>query len=400
MSNLQITFVVLGIIVIVAIFIYNYWYAIEHTPVKARATEADLSDLTQDRLEPSLRQLSENDEFASSGQEQKMPIAQTSSFEQDPSVSPEVMQGSNSSFYDPLDQKQEPRTTNQSTLTARNHGQTVDEPQEMDALVFSITQILLDTPILGDAALSAQPPTRRVGTKPLTIEGLNLQTQVWEPPRSGAKYSEFQVGVLLANRLGALTEIEFSEFIAKAQAFADAIGGSPDFPDMLHEVARAREVDAFAAQNDAILSFMVIAQRTAWSPGYVNQLAKELGFEKTSSPGRLVVHAARPNSAPVLTLNYDPQAAMANDLDHAPIHEITLTLDVPNVDRSENAFARLRKTVETLAKTMDGIIAAPDGKPLPAMAMDPIATDLEQLYQALDARGIPAGSPAAQKLFS
>jgi hypothetical protein len=43
--------------------------------------------------------------------------------------------------------------------------------------------------------------------------------------------------VQLANRTGPLNEIEFSEFVMKAQAFADAVNGAPDFPDMLEEVA-------------------------------------------------------------------------------------------------------------------------------------------------------------------
>jgi hypothetical protein len=64
-----------------------------------------------------------------------------------------------------------------------------------------------------------------------------------------------QAGVQLANRTGPLNEIEYSEFVMKAQAFADALGGTPDFPDMLQEVARARELDQFASQHDAQLGF-------------------------------------------------------------------------------------------------------------------------------------------------
>ena len=52
--------------------------------------------------------------------------------------------------------------------------------------------------------------------------------------------SAFQVGVQMANRMGALNEIEYSEFVVKAQAFADAVNGAPEFPEMLDEVARAR----------------------------------------------------------------------------------------------------------------------------------------------------------------
>jgi hypothetical protein len=43
--------------------------------------------------------------------------------------------------------------------------------------------------------------------------------------------------VQLANRMGALNNIEFSEFVVKTQAFADAVGGTPSFSDMLEEVA-------------------------------------------------------------------------------------------------------------------------------------------------------------------
>ena len=38
--------------------------------------------------------------------------------------------------------------------------------------------------------------------------------------------------------MGALNEIEFSEFVLKIQHFSDAINGAPEFPDMLDEVAR------------------------------------------------------------------------------------------------------------------------------------------------------------------
>src|SRR3989344_4253240 len=83
--------------------------------------------------------------------------------------------------------------------------------------------------VSGDAALAALPPTRRAGSKPFAIEGLNEANQQWETPAPGQRYQSFQAGVQLANRMGALNEIEFSEFVVKAQAFADAINAAPDF---------------------------------------------------------------------------------------------------------------------------------------------------------------------------
>ena len=110
----------------------------------------------------------------------------------------------------------------------------------MDGLIDVIAPIALEDLVSGDAALAAMPATRRAGSKPFAVEGMNSQTRVWETPAPGQRYEAFQVGVQLANRLGALNEIEFSEFVVKAQGFCDAVNGTPDFPDMLEQVARAR----------------------------------------------------------------------------------------------------------------------------------------------------------------
>ena len=93
----------------------------------------------------------------------------------------------------------------------------------------------------------------------VAIEAFNEQSQQWEIPQPGQRYSAFQAGVQMANRTGALNEIEYSEFVMKAQAFADAINGEPDFPEMLHEVARARELDQLCADLDIQVVLHVVA---------------------------------------------------------------------------------------------------------------------------------------------
>ena len=116
----------------------------------------------------------------------------------------------------------------------------------LDALIDVMASIEIEHPISGEAVLTALPTTRRVGSKLFNLEGLNAETGLWEYPRGSQRYSAFQAGVQLANRMGPLNEIEFSEFVLKTQTFADAINGAPEFPDMLEEVARARELDGFA----------------------------------------------------------------------------------------------------------------------------------------------------------
>ncbi|PQA84404.1 cell division protein FtsZ [Limnohabitans sp. TS-CS-82] len=270
----------------------------------------------------------------------------------------------------------------------------------LDALIDVIAAVEIDHPASGDAALQAMPATRRVGSKLFSLEGLNTETGLWEHPRNGQRYSAFQSGVQLANRTGPLNEIEFSEFVTKTQHFADTINGAPEFPDMLEEVARARELDSFASAHDAQLSFTLKATKAAWSPGYVQQNAARLGFIAGVLPGRMVVPAPVHGLPPILGLTFDSQAAMSEDPTQSAIYELALSLDVPQVDRKEEPYARMIQTAYELARVMDGAISDDNGQPLSETAIGAIARDLLALYDTLDARDLSAGSPQARRLFS
>jgi hypothetical protein len=271
---------------------------------------------------------------------------------------------------------------------------------QIDALIDVIAAIEVDQPVSGDAALAALPATRRVGTKPFNVEGCSQLHGEWEPLFAGRRYSAFQAAVQLANRMGPLNEIEFSEFVVKTQAFADAVNGTATFSDMLEEVARARELDQFANDHDAHLSFTLCARAAAWSPGYIQQHAARLGFVAGVIPGRMVLPSLVQGLPPVLSLTFDSQAAMADDPALSAIREFCLSLDVPQIAREDESFARLRDVIRRLTQEMDGVVTDGAGQVLGDAVLDQIAGDLRQLYDALDLRELSAGSAQARRLFS
>ena len=270
----------------------------------------------------------------------------------------------------------------------------------LDSLLDVIAPVALEGEVSGEAATAAMPATRRAGSKPFAVEGLNTRTREWETPAAGQRYDAFQVGVQLANRLGPLNEIGFSEFVVKAQAFCDAVNGTPDFPDMIDEVARARELDQFASAHDAQLEFTLRARSAAWSPGYVQQHAARLGFVPGALPGRMVLPASVAGAPPVLGLAFDSQAALAEDPAQAAVRDVSLTLDVGQVARSERPFQHMREVAIGLAAAMDGIITDDNGLVLPADSLDVIGSELEKLYDTLEQRDLAVGSPLARRLFS
>ncbi|MNH43768.1 hypothetical protein D3C79_1057550 [compost metagenome] len=68
--------------------------------------------------------------------------------------------------------------------------------------------------------------------------------------------------------------------------------------------------------------------------------------------------------------------------------------------RSEQPFARLREAADGLCQAMDGVLCDQNGHPLPVSVVEPIAADLEHLYDQLDSRELSAGSMLARRLFS
>jgi hypothetical protein len=274
-------------------------------------------------------------------------------------------------------------------------------PVRLDASIDSIAPIALDAPITGELALVHLPSARRAGSKPFYIEGLNTQSHEWEAPEPQQRYSEFQAGVQLANRSGPLNQIEFSEFIQKVQTFADAIGGAVDAPDMLTVIGRARDLDAFAQSSDAVLTAELRTNGAAWSTGFVQQCAARHGFVAGALPGRLVLPgAAERGDPPMLTLNVDPQAALADDPNQSVVRSVTLTLDVPQTPEAGEPFAAWHRVANDLAREMDASLVDDDGKPIALQAFAAIGQQLRTLYERMAAHDLAAGSAASRRLFS
>jgi hypothetical protein len=358
MSTLQLSLIVIGVLVLAAVMAYNAWVTRQSTARKAAQREINAPAApaeASERIEPMLDGESGMSVNAVPDAGDTVPALPTL----------------------PL----------------------ADKRLGLDPLIDVIAPLSLEAVVSGDAVLAALPRSRRVGTKPFAVEGLNAVTEDWEAPRAGQRYQALQAGVQLANRSGALNDIEFSEFVVKAQAFADVVGAAPEFPEMLEEVARGRELDQFASSHDAQLGFMLRARRAAWSPGYVTQSAARLGFVPGALPGRMVL-PGEVDSAPILSLQFDTQAALAEDPEQSALREVSLSLDVPHVARSERPYQRMREAAASLALAMDGVVTDDNGQPLAQELMDRIGADLESLYDALDGHDLSAGSPQARRLFS
>lgn len=410
MSTLQISLAIIGVIVLGLIVAYNSWNNRRHAPKRPDARAQDVG--VDPRYEPSadgvdVTNLPPAVTAAAVAQDpllhavapaaDVLPEGHAAGLDDDPALhaapaADRAAEGDDVAAAAPTKVEAEPKPP---AL------QQSDRRLALDALIDAIATIRVEHSLPGDAVLQVQPTTRRAGSKAFRIEGLNDASQEWESVRAGQRYSQLQAGVQLANRLGPLNEIEYSEFVAKVHSFVDALpGASAELPDMLHEVGRARELDQFAGEHDAQLSFVLRPRRAAWSPGYITQHASQQGFVPAAMPGRMLLPSGTAGHAPLLLLNFDAQAAQSDNLDETALHEVWISLDVPQVPREEAPFARLRTVLLAMCESMEGIVCDQNGYQLSPHVFDPIAADLDKLYDMLASRELAAGSVLARRLFS
>lgn len=358
--TLTVALTIAGVLLIAGVLIHGVWQARRAGAKRGAGDSALPSRLDPPRLEPNL----DDDRLPHS---ELMPLSDATP---------------------PADGGAEPRPAR---LRAQNR---------LDALVDAIVTLRLDAPLPAETLLAHLPAAFRAGSKPFLIEGLDEASGEWGPLQPGRRYRECQAGVLLANRGGALNEIEWSEFVQKIERFAEGIGATADFPDMLEVVARAKELDAFAGAHDAQLAVVLRARGAAWSIGYLHQHAASAGFVPGAVPGRLIRPSADDGAPPVLALAYDPQAAYAEDPNQATLRQVALSFDVPQTEAAADPFGAWRQASHELAAALEAEVVDDSGRPLPDASFEMIGTELGRLYAALQQRDLAAGSPATRRLFS
>ena len=272
----------------------------------------------------------------------------------------------------------------------------------IDPLIDCIVPLHPEREVSGDRLLPALAKLRRAGTKQVHVEGLNPAANAWEAIRAGQRYLDVQVAVQLANRTGPLNALEFSEFINAIDPLSEAADAVPELPDMNETISNARELDAFAAECDVQLGVSVISDGAPWSAAYVQTVATQDGLVLSRDGTRFTrFHAGADGVQRALfTLQFGDTNFLRDDLTVKAGRQITLLLDVPVAEEASKPFKLVCEYAYTLSQRMGAQVVDDNLRPLTEQSFVAIQKHLRVLYDKLEARGIPAGSSTAVRLFS
>ncbi len=266
----------------------------------------------------------------------------------------------------------------------------------VDALIDCPIPMLLETPVRGDKILPLLQALRLVGSKPVHFMGLthavtSSDERLWQPIVHGGIYSELQAGVQLANRSGALNELEYSELVVRLGQIADDIGAEPDIPDMSKVMVSARAVHQFVAQHDARLGINLRSNSAPWAISTLLAVLERQGFD-VRPDGRFVMADGEGGVLFSLTTNETVAAESSSCL--------TLLLDVPRIAPHKHGFDAMVVCAKSLEKRLDGTIVDDSNQILSDPAIEEISGQVKAFYDEMQAAGIPAGSHRALRLFN
>jgi FtsZ-interacting cell division protein ZipA len=265
-------------------------------------------------------------------------------------------------------------------------------PKELpiDELIDCAIALILEAPARGEKILPRLHSLRHVGNKPVHFVGQRDDGN-WEEIATGGIYYGLYAGVQLANRSGALNELEYSELITRLRQLCDDIDAEPDVPDMGEVMARARALHQFVAEYDAQLSISVRAKGAPWAINTLLAALERHGFDLRPD-GRLVM----PDGDGGILFSLSTNVTLADET----TPRLTLLLDVPRVAPLRDGFGAMTACARMLVARLDGEVVDDGNQPLPEPALAEIAEQVNAFYTSMDAASVPAGSTRALRLFA
>ena len=263
------------------------------------------------------------------------------------------------------------------------------KPPLLDDAIDCIVPLALDAPLRGEKVSAAFQSLHIVGNKPVRVIGEN-EAGHWEAVAVGGIYSALKVGVQLATRANALTELEFSELASRLNQLSDELGASPELPEMADTIAKARALHQQVHEFDAQLSINVRASGAPWAIATIKPALQRQGMELRPD-GKLVMPDGEGGILFSVLTNAEPDETS---------RLITLLLPVARVAPAFGAFKAMSAFAKSLATRLSGVVVDDEGQSLSDPALAAIATQVDEFYQQMAQAGIPAGSARAQRLFA
>ena len=272
-------------------------------------------------------------------------------------------------------------------------------PAPYDELIEYRVRIASDG-VLANVFADAFNHARTLG-KTIRWYGLPVGASQWEDvqPWRDVHYEQVTVTLQLADRNGAVQDEQLAALCSLLQTVAQTHGLQITCDDRGAALDRAQAIDRFCVDVDVLIGLNVVAR----SEGAVSLArivrAAESGHMVLGVDG--VYQLLDSRGEPLYALcNHDAEPFSTDVAEGDVSQGVTLQFDVPRVPDGLKVFDGMVAFGRKLANEVGGMLVDDNLRPLTDAGIEKIRVQLTQIYERMEARGVPSGSRRALRLFS
>lgn len=415
MSSLQLGLIVAGVLLVVAVLVYNFWQerrlARRMADARSAAARSDLdaSRRNTERVEPTLGSA----RTGPAGVAQR-PVSRTAASDSAFELPVEVIAPSSEAYRaedvsaEPVaNPPGEPIATRAFAMpgnTARSAGvsQASDAARNAPQPDHEIECLIPLSPAAPVAAGAlAAGLHARIG-KPVRWFGRTDARSDWQLLASNTpgRFADIVACMLLADRNGAASRAQVEQFAQIVADVGSSLGATSTSPDLAHEAARAESLDRLCAELDVQIGLTVQMPEPASIAGTrLRGVAEAAGFQLAS--GGRFEYVSEDTGAVVYTLqNLRPDAFSAEMLRVTATNGVVFLLDVARLSDPARTFDQMKLAARRMAHTLGAELVDDNRRPLDDAALATIREQVADAAEALRAVHIEPGSPRASALFS
>lgn len=380
MNTLFLGLLIAGILVVLAVAVYN-WLQVRRlrSAGDAPAARSD-TGVARERFEPVLNAA---DEPESPVHTVAASMPQSVAVEDMPADDAEAMPDREEQALEALPEAL--------TYKAAKSGIAPDTEIECVVLIKAAPEVPAST-LASALATRLGKPTRWLGRRG---EGL-----AWEQvATAGGSWSELAACMLLADRAGAATRDDVEQFLQLIAHVSPAALGTAAMPNIADETARADALDRICADLDVQVGLTILRSDLGQIAGTrLRGVAEAAGF-RLNANGKFDYVQEETGAALFSMQNYKAEAFTVESLRLLSTPGVVLVLDVPRVLDPVKVFDQLRLIAKRMTQTLEAVLVDDNRRPLGDAALAEIRGQVQATVAALRAIGIDPGSPRALRLF-
>jgi len=270
----------------------------------------------------------------------------------------------------------------------------------LDAATDYIAVLSCKSPVSGHALAPLWQKRFDFG-KSVHVCGLNAARGIWEKviAESPLSYSRFKLALQLVDRSGAVSELRLNDFRDLMRDIAAQLQAEVELPDVAAATARALELDGFCSEVDQMIGLNILPSGERTFPG--GEVANLAGKYGMSLQADGAFHLPDAHGHTVFSLaNYDKTPFQHHTLGQMWINGLTLLLDVPRIEQPTQRFAEMAKLARQLAMDLHAVVVDDSRVALGDRSIAQILEQIAAIESRMLSFKVMPGSAQARRLFS